>query len=153
MTPDSRTANLPALTLTKRYNATRQELFNAWVDPVALRHWMCPEGGSVILAEVDLRVGGAYRIDMQLGAEITIHTGVYHEIDPPQKLVFSWTSKNTQERASLVTVELFERGEQTELRLTHAQLPDAAAVDAHKWGWTSIFARLEGYLVQAGKTG
>lgn len=136
-------ATSPAhVTVSKRYNASPQELFAAWTDPESLRQWMCPAGGEVAFVAADVRVGGSYRIDMQFGMVVHTHTGVYREIRPAEKLVFTWISGNTAQQETLVTVELFTRGEQTELVLTHERLPSAEAAQGHAQGWESVLARL-----------
>jgi uncharacterized protein YndB with AHSA1/START domain len=132
----------PILRLTRRLRATRQLVFAAWTTPELMRQWMCPAGGEVVLAELDVRVGGALRIDMRYGADYTIHTGTYREVTPPEKLVFTWSSQNTAHQLTLVTIELFERDGGTELVLTQTGLPDAATFQAHIHGWTSILDRL-----------
>jgi uncharacterized protein YndB with AHSA1/START domain len=108
--PTTLTNQPRTLRVRKTYNATRQEIFDAWTDPESFKRWMSPEGVTVTYLATDVRVGGAYRIDMQPGAETIVHTGVYQVVEPPAKLVFTWISKNTLEKETLVTVELFERG-------------------------------------------
>jgi uncharacterized protein YndB with AHSA1/START domain len=97
---------------------------------------------------VDLRVGGAYRIDMlhDNGARRMTHTGFYREIRPPEKLVFTWRSEHTQYRDTLVTVELQALGDKTALRLTQTLLLDERAVHQHTRGWTLIIEHLMAYL-------
>jgi uncharacterized protein YndB with AHSA1/START domain len=128
--------------------ATREEVFAAWTDPERIRDWMCP--GEIVSAEaeLDLRVGGAYRIVMKgQSREYEVeHTGEYQVVDPPSKLVFTWISKGTEYRPTLVTVELLDRGDQCELILTHERLPTADAMKRHRGGWTQIAARLAEYL-------
>lgn len=136
------------LTVSKRYKATPAEIFAAWTDAESLKEWMCPEGGVVAHAAADVRVGGAYRIDMQFGNVVFTHTGVYREITPPKKLVFTWISGNTQHQETLVTVELTARGEQTELVLTHERFPNAESAQNHTQGWQGVFAQLEKFLTQ-----
>ena len=63
-------------------------------------------------------------------------------IERPSLLSFTWLSVNTDRRPTLVTVELLERGEGTELILTHRQLPPSQ-VEGHRKGWTQIVAALE----------
>ncbi len=141
----------PILKLTRMINAPRQEVFDAWTNPESVKEWMCPEDSSVPFVEMDVRVGGAFRIDMQHpDGEYTIHTGVYREVVPPAKLVFTWVSKNTKYRESLVTVELFARGDATELVLTQVQLPDEEAVQLHTAGWTELTGRLAVLLQKSG---
>lgn len=132
----------PRVTVSKRYNASPQEIFAAWTDPESLRQWLCPAGGQVAFLAADVRVGGSYRIDMQFGTTVHTHTGIYRELRPPEKLVFTWISGNTKQQETLVTVELFARGEQTELILTHERLPSAEAAQNHAQGWASVLARL-----------
>ncbi len=138
----------PVLKITRILNATPQEVFAAWTDPASVKQWLCPEGASVARVELDVRVGGAFRIDMQVQDDYVIHTGIYREIQAPERLVFTWVSKYTQHRETLVTVELFARGDQTELVLTQVQLPDEEARQRHALGWISIMAHLATYLEQ-----
>jgi uncharacterized protein YndB with AHSA1/START domain len=136
----------PVLKITRILNATRQEVFAAWTDPASVKQWLCPEEASVARVELDVRVGGAFRIDMQDQDDYVTHTGIYREIKPPERLVFTWVSKYTQHRETLVTVELFEGGDKTELVLTQVQLPDEEAMQRHAFGWTSIMAHLATYM-------
>jgi len=63
--------------------ASREAVFAAWTDPESLKHWMCP--GDILGAEaqVDLRVGGGFRITMKSRDRAYEHTGEYHVIEPP----------------------------------------------------------------------
>ena len=79
----------PALQLRRIYPAGREEIFAAWTDPEQMRAWLCPSGATIPFIEVDLRVGGAFRIDMQSEHGTHSHTGKYREITPPTKLVFT----------------------------------------------------------------
>jgi uncharacterized protein YndB with AHSA1/START domain len=60
----------------------RQEVFEAWTNAESVKQWMCPEGSSVSFVELDVRVGGAFRVDMHVDGVDTIHTGIYREIIP-----------------------------------------------------------------------
>lgn len=135
------------VTMTKLYNHSPQELFDAWTNVESLQQWLCPAGGQVSFAAVDLRVGGSYRIDMQFGAEVVVHRGVYREISPPEKLVFTWISANTRQQETVVTIQLMVQGAQTELTLIHERFPDPESAHDHKEGWHSVLARLEKVLV------
>jgi uncharacterized protein YndB with AHSA1/START domain len=72
--------------------------------------------------------------------------GVYREVVPNRKLVYTWAWKTTPERESLVTMELREVDGVTELTLTHAQFFDAEARDRHNKGWQGSLARLDKFL-------
>lgn len=132
----------PTLQLRRIYPASREEIFAAWTDPAQMREWLCPAGATISFVEVDLRVGGVFRIDMTSEHGTYTHTGVYQEILRPEKLVFTWSSVNTQYNETLVTVELIQRGQQTELVLTHSGLPDEKARQMHAIGWESILDKL-----------
>ena len=72
--------------------------------------------------------------------------GVYREVTPDQRLVFTWAWRSTPERESLVTVALRPDGAATVLTLTHEQFFDQAARDGHERGWTGTLDRLERYF-------
>jgi uncharacterized protein YndB with AHSA1/START domain len=124
------------------YHASREEIFAAWTEPEQMREWLCPAGATIPYIEVDLRVGGSFRIDMQSEQGIYSHTGEYREITRPEKLAFTWSSINTQNKETLVTVTLIQHGQQTELVLTHEGLPDKQAQEMHALGWNSILDKL-----------
>jgi uncharacterized protein YndB with AHSA1/START domain len=122
--------------------ASREEVFAAWIDPESIRHWMCPGDTVTAEAQLDPRVGGAYRIVMKSPTRAYDHAGEYLVVDPPSKLAFTWISNGTDNRPTVVTVELFARGEECEVVLTHERLPNADAVQRHKGGWSQIVERL-----------
>ena len=134
----------PSLTLKRRLNAAPAEVYSAWTDPKKLAQWMGPEGVEVTLAEADVRVGGRYRIVMR-GTDGNDHdvSGVYREVVPDEKLVFTWAWKSTPERESLVTITLKADGSGTLLTLLHEQFADEEARDHHESGWTSSLGKLE----------
>src|SRR4249919_18532 len=80
------------LRLWYRFEATPERVFAAWTRPEALRLWWCPAGWHPAAIEVDLRLGGSYRLSMHraIGAPpVTVH-GRFIEIEPPVKLVYTW---------------------------------------------------------------
>jgi uncharacterized protein YndB with AHSA1/START domain len=104
----------------------------------------------VALAELDLRVGGRFRIAFG-GPQGDEHlcAGVYREVVPNRKLVFTWTwPRTTPERESLVTIELRKVGEGTELVFRHEQLFDEKVRDDHRRGWSETLVKLERFVIQ-----
>lgn len=77
------------------------------------------------------------------------HTGVYREVVPDRRFVFTWQSPYTGPAPSLVTVELEPRDGGTHLTLTHESLP-IDEVEPHAEGWTRILDRLAVELDAAG---
>ena len=132
----------------RRLPATPEAVFAAWTDADSLQAWMCPGTVHMTTAALDVRVGGCFRIVMHHAESETVHTGIYREIRPPERLVFTWISTATRDHTTLVTVELRPHDGGTELTLTHAGLPDEEAASSHESGWQSIAAKLEAYFYQ-----
>ena len=119
-----------------------QEVFDAWLDPDGMKDWLCPGSTSTTVDELDARVGGHFTITMRDGDKDYVHRGEYREITPPKRLVFTWISHLTNNKPSLVTIEFNEKGAQTELILTHQELPTKDSAEKHRGGWTSILEKL-----------
>jgi uncharacterized protein YndB with AHSA1/START domain len=113
--------------------------------------WWGPGGEPVSLAELDVRVGGRFRIVFG-GADGKAHecAGVYREVVPNRTLVFTWTWPNsTPERESLVTITLRAASKGTELTFLHEQFFDATVRDNHRRGWSAALDGLERFLQEA----
>ena len=134
-------ATVPTVRISKMMPARREDVFNAWLDADGMRHWMCPGDIKETEIEIDARVGGKFRLVMHGEENNYEMTGEYVEIDPPERLSFTWNSHATVE-GSLVTLEFHDRGEETELVLTHERLPSADIAAQHEGGWTSILEKL-----------
>jgi uncharacterized protein YndB with AHSA1/START domain len=143
-------AQKPSLSITRKFAVAPEKVWRAWTDPQALKQWMAPSDAfSVLLAEVDVRVGGKYRIVMQApDGEKHDVSGVYREVVTNRKLVFTWAWISTPERESLVTVELRAAGGGTEFTFKHEQFFDAAARDRHQEGWDGCIGSLERFLAR-----
>ncbi len=139
------TATETSLRLTRMIQADPAKVFEAWTDPKQLNLWSAPEPMDVE-AEVDLRVGGRYRILMK-GTDGGVFTAVgeYREIDPPNRLSYTWKWEETGNDYydTLVTVEFHDRDGATEVVLIHDLFPDAEITGKHNEGWTSCLTRLE----------
>ena len=134
----------PSLTLKRKLNAKPAAVFAAWTDPSQVRRWFGPASIEVSSAEIDAKPGGAYHIAFRTeSGEHHDVSGVYREVRPGEKLVFTWAWRSTPERESLVTIDMKPDGEGTMLTLTHEQFSDEAARDSHKHGWTGSLDKLE----------
>jgi uncharacterized protein YndB with AHSA1/START domain len=125
--------------------APRERVFAAWLDPESLGAWMRPAGMTDAIVEIDPRVGGRFRIVMLREREQFEHRGEYLVIEPPSRLSFTWISTATDHRPTVVTIEFLERGQSTELVLTHRRLR-MSQIESHRSGWTDIVAKLESAL-------
>ena len=137
----------PALTLKRRLNAPPSKIYRAWTDAAKISRWFGPEDAEILRAETDVRVGGRFRIVFR-GPDGEEHDvgGVYREVVPNQKLVFTWAWRSTPERESLVTVALKRDGDGTLLTLLHEQFFDEAARDRHGRGWNETLDKLGRYV-------
>lgn len=138
----SDTLTKPSLTIKRRFNAAPAKVFAAFTDPEKMSRWLGPPDVIKVETGTDLRVGGRYFIRMILANDEHNVSGVYREIVPNEKLVFTWAWKSTPERESLVTVTIKPDGDGSIMTLLHEQFFDEAARDNHNKGWTAIIDRL-----------
>jgi len=134
--------------LKRVFQAPRERVFAAWTNPHDMDQW-CAPGPMTPKTEVDLRVGGKYRIAMHNSEDDStiIAGGEYREIRRPERLVYTWSWEGGEERMeSLVTVEFREKGDATEVILTHEKLPSEESKVQHTEGWIGCFVKLEQLL-------
>ena len=146
-----------SVVINRTINAPRERVFEAWTNPAHLHWWWAvQEDFTVPIAEGDLWIGGSYRLGMQVPDQEHpfIVTGVYREISPPEKLVFTWKweaapppyAADWAPTETLVTIEFFDRDGSTEVRLTHEMFPDENMRDEHNQGWGRCLDSLTRYL-------
>jgi len=141
----------PSLTLKRKLDARPPAVFAAWTDPTQVMRWFGPDAGTPLSAEIDARAGGRFHIAFRTeDGERHDVSGVYREVHPETKLVFTWAWKSTPERESLVTIDLKPDGDGTLLTLTHEQFFDETARDNHRSGWTGALDKLEHLFGEAG---
>ena len=116
--------------------APRNLVWAYWTEPARLVTWMGSE------ATIDLRPGGAVRIDYANGS---VMLGELLEVDPPARLVFTWGWEDPAEvvrpGGSRVEVDLVEVVGATRVRVRHLGLPPAEAA-GHGEGWDYFLGRL-----------
>ena len=134
--PESPAAGTIALLVRRVIRATPERLFEAWTDPTQLRSWWGPEGVSCAGAEVDLRVGGRYRIDNAFpDGRVVVLMGEFEVIERPNRLTYTWRIDGSPAASERVTVRFEPRTGGTEVIVTHERIPDEAARDQHRSGW------------------
>ena len=138
--------SVPKVLVERLVPAPPRMVFEAWLDPEALRHFMCPAPGTrVTHAECDARVGGKFLIVMNVGGQDLPHRGEYLEIERYTRMVFTWLSVAAGE-GSRVTLRFAESpGGHTKLTLEHVGLPDAEQRERHHSGWSNILAELSAF--------
>ena len=134
------TDSAPRVLVERLVPAPPRTVFEAWLDPNALRRFMCPAPGSrVTRVECEPRVGGKFLIVMNVGGQDLPHRGEYLVIERYTRLVFTWLSAHAGE-GSRVTLRFAEvPGGQTRVTLEHVGLAEPE-VRGHRDGWTNILA-------------
>src|ERR1051325_9753742 len=122
--------------LQRRFRASPERVFRAWTQPVALREWWCPAGWIAGDIEIDLRVGGVYRIGMaragNRGQAIAVE-GKFLEVRPPERLVYTWRWEGAFAGMpeTMVTLELRGSDNTTLLTLRHENFTDTGLRQQH----------------------
>lgn len=143
----------PDLILNRVFNAPRERVFRAWIDPQQMTQWWGPEGYTAPVCELDARPGGAWLVHMQApDGHVQPMGGTYHEIDEPAKIVCTTFVKDDAGRFlvegfHIITFEAMADG-RTKLRLesTLVQLApewEAARHGGMQHGWSTSLDKLE----------
>jgi uncharacterized protein YndB with AHSA1/START domain len=123
-----------ALVARRTVRAPAARLFEAWTQPEHLRAWWGPRPVTCSAAEVDLRVGGRYRLENALpDGNIVIIEGEFLLVEPPRRLVYTWRAGDDPE--SRVTVRFEPRAEATEVIVIHERIADERIRQSHVGGW------------------
>jgi uncharacterized protein YndB with AHSA1/START domain len=139
---------MTSLTLVRRIAARPSIVFDALSTPQGVAAWWGPDDLPVLLAEIDARVGGAFRVRFQTIDGLQHEAcGEYLEVVPPRRLVMSWRyafggEPEEEGRTSRIEIDLIPIASGTELTLTHAQLRNEASKASHEHGWTGSLAKL-----------
>jgi uncharacterized protein YndB with AHSA1/START domain len=129
-------------------NATPDAAFKHWVDAEARRRWYAPdESWIVVEAETDLRVGGAWRVLFGPSRdELYLEYGVFEEVDPPNRVVYTTRYEYPDGRPSFqtyVTVTFEPRGMRTLLTVLDTGYPTEDRRAAHESGWPGFLDAYE----------
>jgi uncharacterized protein YndB with AHSA1/START domain len=137
--------------ITRVFDAPRELVFQCWTEPEHLRQWWGPQGFTTPACDVDLRVGGAWKIVMRFpdGSNENTMQAVYREIFPPERLAFASVALDKDGKRlleGLTTVTFADLGGKTELTLqtrVTGLVPYAARMlDGMEPGWTQSLERL-----------
>jgi uncharacterized protein YndB with AHSA1/START domain len=137
-----------ALRLERTFEASPDEVFDAWTNPEVLKRWWAAgPDWETPAAEVDLREGGRYRLSMRDPANNEIHTviGEYREVQRPGRLVYTWRweTGSSEPNETVVTVEFHGRGGATDVVLVHEGLGSEQSRGAHEHGWVGVLENLK----------
>jgi len=138
------------LIITRTFAAPRALVFAAWIDPRHAINWWGPRDYPATHMEIDARPGGRWRHCLratQDGRELW-QGGVFREVVPPERLVFtfSWEEEGERGLETLVTVTFAEEAGRTQMTFRQTPFRSAHEHDGHQEGWTSTFDRLDVHL-------
>lgn len=147
----------PSLHLQRVFDAPRALVWKAWTTPETVVLWLGPVEWPAVSVSQDLRVGGEWRACLrspETGEDLW-QGGIYREIVPPERLVFTFKWDESHEDGppvdTLVTVEFAELPDgRTRMDFTHEGLKSEQSLAGHRHGWTSTFERLEAFLADDG---
>jgi uncharacterized protein YndB with AHSA1/START domain len=140
------------LVVTRTFNGPARIVFEAWTKPELLKRWWVPKsmGMTLLSCEMDVRVGGKYRLQFGHGASESAFFGTYKEVTPHSRLV--WTNEESDDGA--VTTVTFEEKDGRTLLVMHELYPSKEALDAAGTGaadaMVETFAQLDELLVTLG---
>jgi uncharacterized protein YndB with AHSA1/START domain len=139
-------------TLVRRIAARPSIVFEALTTAEGVSAWWGPDDLPVIVAEVDARVGGAYRVRFRtVDGKEHESSGEFLEVVPSRRIVMSWRwtfggEAEESGRTSRLELDLVPIPEGTELTLTHADLQSEASEKSHAWGWGGALDKLVRHL-------
>jgi uncharacterized protein YndB with AHSA1/START domain len=135
----------------RTFRASRERIFRAFTDPEQLAKWWGPKGFTVPQCTLEAHQGGTWRTVMRSPeGQDHIVSGVYREITPPERLVFTWAWETEGERGheTVVTIELLEVSGGTRLDLTHEVFETEDGRNQHRDGWGGCLDSLEQALAE-----
>ena len=134
------------LRMTRTIKADQQAVWDAWTQPEQMKNWTCPDPMGAVEVEADLRIGGAFRIVMEVEGNKHIAFGTYREIDAPNRIVYTWDWEDpeTAMGETVVTVDFLAKGDSTEVVLVHSGFPAVEAKESHEQGRGACIVRFEG---------
>jgi uncharacterized protein YndB with AHSA1/START domain len=134
--------------ISRRLNAPPEHVYALWTEPDSIRQWFGGLETEVRAILMDLRPGGRYSIQVQTETGPATISGEFLEVDPPQRLMYTWQLENDQGTSPNTTVEVqfLPHDDQTEILLSHGPFLDDDLKILHSDGWQACFNGLEALL-------
>ena len=144
------------LVVTRTVNGPARLVFQAWTNAELFKKWWAPKsfGLTILSCEMDVRVGGGYRLVFAADPEPMAFFGKYLEVKPHSRL--SWTNDEGGENGQVTTVTFEEKGGKTLIVLSDLY-PSKEALDAAiesgstAGGMQETFDQLEEFLASRGQ--
>ena len=141
------------LLIERTFNAPPELVFSLWADAKLAQCWWRPKGYTTPAFEMDFREGGHYRYCIHKNDAQMWALGVFREIVPGKRLVFSfrWDSGDaTHDADTLITVTFEPMADNTQTRMAFRQEPFATAErrDNHTKGWGQVLDALDAFVAE-----
>ncbi len=131
------------LQVKKVIKAKREKVFQAWTQPEIVKRWFAPGEMTVPDAQINLRIDGAFHIQMKGEMDKTpTAIGVYKKIISNELLIFTWSWEGNDSPETFVTVEFKDVKGGTEVVIIHERFADYKTRDLHKQGWRGCLENL-----------
>ena len=142
-------ASAESLQVKRFVPATPERVFDAWTNPDDLQKWWGPVGVRCRSAEVDLRVGGQYRIANEFpDGTILWIAGEFEVVQRPRLLVYTWTVQTEAPKKERVTVQFEPHARGTDLILKHELIHTTKLRDQHQQGWLGCLDALVEFVTE-----
>jgi uncharacterized protein YndB with AHSA1/START domain len=113
-------ATSPAVRVVRRFDASAERVFDAWLDPAKAGDWLfATASGQMVRVEIDARVGGRFVFVNRRNGEDVEHMGEYLELDRAKRLVFGFSVPKYSPIYTRVAIDIVPTGSGCELTLVH----------------------------------
>lgn len=140
----------PTVNVSIEINASAEEIFNAWIDPEKISHWMfgpAIRNEKIIRIHTDARKDGHFSFVVERDGQSINHIGTYWEFHPYTRLVFTWgieSSFANNEAESVVTIDITPLANGCRVQLTHVMDAKWSEYrDRTEQGWTYMLSKLK----------
>jgi uncharacterized protein YndB with AHSA1/START domain len=137
------------LELSYGFDTSPERIFSMLTEPLELMKWWGPRGFTTPQAEVDLTLGGGYRLTMKPPDGDPFHlSGEFLEINQPSRLVytFRWDEPAPDDRETIVTLSVEAAGDSSRVSLSQGSFTTEERLSLHRSGWMDAFGRLRDVL-------
>lgn len=137
------------LEVSRLIRADQNRVFSAWTDPALIVQWWGAGGVKCTAVEMDLTIGGAYRIANQAPAGTTMWiTGTFSRVNPPRELAYTWAMEPITDDTtySLVEVTFDQTDEGTLVTIVQTRIASPEAREIHLQGWIGCLDGLDELL-------
>lgn len=137
------------LRIIRSFDAPRDLVWKAWTERERLMKWFCPRGFTVLFAEGEVAEGRTWRSGMRApDGQEHIAGGVYREVRPTGRLVFTHAWEGPDSPETLITVSFEEQGGKTQMTFEQVGFATTESRDGHRGGWSEAFDNLDERLAE-----